>query len=676
MSIDAQNAKQIRDPMNVRITMSWVAPESTATCSNYAADSKITDNMLDQQYSDYPMRALTDLQGDGFKLDGSCVLYDSSVSPSIENGKIGARGTVDQTFSIDVALTRPDKGVSMYITGAETATINGTTYNLYDGWTPFGDVNTGSFSLTLTPMAGRRIEIGGATAGVFLTADNRDIVKAVLSLRSDLSRYNQTLPASELNADIYYDIDISSVLAIVPEETLVTYQAGYADDMTEPRKFYLEGQATWDNNLLSITAVDAVHKLEKKLTAFTIGLTSTVKPTDLYYTAYGLIKSCGVDVEYDYIGQPFYSQTSESRRVVSPDGLTCREFISALNNYITINNIPVVASSDPDTTEYVINYVDGGLPRLRATRNRPGYIIYEEDCGNVDESIERYTTAVNATTIETAFGTVLYSPILYGTEVGEATWFKDGGIAIDLNDNVYNFAVGIPGADIGKSQYFVPIGPVNDHGESYTGFFRPKEAYEYSFDSNVTGLANKSNSAGELLSYIGADDYAKVYPSFIDWNEEIAVGQSGRVWGKQSDAWTALVNDGYIEADAGEFALKVYGYKLSEENAVKTYYNGDPGLTGVPIDIELPFFGSMNFVDINGTFIDELYPKLAVESVFDKSVKTGSFKWKGDPRMQPRDVVTFVRLDGSLEMITLENITITHETGGTVADITYRKGVV
>ena len=125
MSIDTQNAKQIRDPMNVRITMSWMAPESTASCSNYSASSKITDNTLDQQYSDYPMRSLADLQGDDFRLDGSCALYDSSVSPSVENGKIGARGTVDQTFSIDVSLTRPDKGVSMYITGAETATING-----------------------------------------------------------------------------------------------------------------------------------------------------------------------------------------------------------------------------------------------------------------------------------------------------------------------------------------------------------------------------------------------------------------------------------------------------------------------------------------------------------------------------------------------------------------------
>lgn len=676
MSIDAQNAKQIRDPMNVRITMSWVAPESTASCSNYAADSKITDNTLDQQYSNYPMRSLADLQGDGFRLDGSCVLYDSSVSPSIENGKIGARGTVDQTFSIDVSLTRPDKGVSMYITGAETATINGTTYTLYEGWTPFGNVNTGSFSLTLTPMAGRRIEVGGATAGVFLTADNRDIVKAVLSLRSDLSLYNQTLPASELNADIYYDIDISSVLAIVPEETLVTYQAGYTDEMTEPRKFYLEGQATWDNNLLSITAVDSVHMLERKLTAFSLGSFSAVSPQSIFYTTAGFIKSCGVDVSYDNITGSFYSQTDKKNRIVSPDGLTCREFVSAVNNYITINNIPSFVCSDASRTEYVINYVDAGWPTLRSTRNRPGYIIYEEDCGSVDEGVERYITSINATTIDMAFGTTNYSPILYGTEVGEATWFKDGGIAIDLNENVYNFAVGIPGADIGRAQYFVPIGPVDDRGSSYTGLFKQKEAYEHSFGGYLVGLANKSNTAGELLVEISAGVYTTIYPSFIDWNNGFAAGEYGVVWSTQSAAWSALVSGGYIESDAGEFALKVYGYKMAQENVVKTYYNGDPDLTGIPVDIDLPLFGSMDFVNSNGDFVSELYPKTAVESVFNKSVKTGSFRWKGDPRMQPRDVVTFVRLDGSLEVITLENITITHEAGGTVADITYRKGVV
>ena len=59
-----------------------------------------------------------------------------------------------------------------------------------------------------------------------------------------------------------------------------------------------------------------------------------------------------------------------------------------------------------------------------------------------------------------------------------------------------------------------------------------------------------------------------------------------------------------------------------------------------------------------------------------RSKTTGSFKWKGDPRMQPRDVIKFHRLDGTVEEITLENITIAHEGGGTSAEITYRKGVI
>ena len=53
----------------------------------------------------------------------------------------------------------------------------------------------------------------------------------------------------------------------------------------------------------------------------------------------------------------------------------------------------------------------------------------------------------------------------------------------------------------------------------------------------------------------------------------------------------------------------------------------------------------------------------------------GQFVWKGDPRMQPRDVVTFHRLDGTTETITIENITLSHEKGGLSAEITYRKGI-
>ena len=68
-----------------------------------------------------------------------------------------------------------------------------------------------------------------------------------------------------------------------------------------------------------------------------------------------------------------------------------------------------------------------------------------------------------------------------------------------------------------------------------------------------------------------------------------------------------------------------------------------------------------------------LYPNY--NSLFNRSNISGQFKWKGDPRMQPRDVFAFRRLDGSEELCTIEGIELTHEEGGTSAVISYRKGV-
>lgn len=54
---------------------------------------------------------------------------------------------------------------------------------------------------------------------------------------------------------------------------------------------------------------------------------------------------------------------------------------------------------------------------------------------------------------------------------------------------------------------------------------------------------------------------------------------------------------------------------------------------------------------------------------------TGAFAFKGDPRMQPRDIFKFHRLDGTVEVATIERIELTHEEGGTTAELHYRLGV-
>ena len=70
---------------------------------------------------------------------------------------------------------------------------------------------------------------------------------------------------------------------------------------------------------------------------------------------------------------------------------------------------------------------------------------------------------------------------------------------------------------------------------------------------------------------------------------------------------------------------------------------------------------------------DFIYPNYG--NLFERSNITGAFTWKGDPRMQPRDVFTFHRLDGTTETCTIEAIVLRHEEGGTSATISYRLGV-
>lgn len=69
-----------------------------------------------------------------------------------------------------------------------------------------------------------------------------------------------------------------------------------------------------------------------------------------------------------------------------------------------------------------------------------------------------------------------------------------------------------------------------------------------------------------------------------------------------------------------------------------------------------------------------IYPDY--QHLFNRSNKTYTFTWKGHPKMQPRDVMTFNRVDGTSVTGTIENIQLKHEGGGTIATIVMREGII
>ena len=99
----------------------------------------------------------------------------------------------------------------------------------------------------------------------------------------------------------------------------------------------------------------------------------------------------------------------------------------------------------------------------------------------------------------------------------------------------------------------------------------------------------------------------------------------------------------------------------------KTAYSNPNGLAGIEIEMEPEVYGAL---------ADTVEPILNHPSLFDRDLRTVSFTWKGDPRMQPLDYLTIT--DDTVTPNTsatyrVTNIELKHEAGGTTASIEARR---
>ena len=125
--------------------------------------------------------------------------------------------------------------------------------------------------------------------------------------------------------------------------------------------------------------------------------------------------------------------------------------------------------------------------------------------------------------------------------------------------------------------------------------------------------------------------------------------------------------------NAESIDLDIYGFAYVPEPQQKTY-TVDAG--GAVYDYgDAPLIGRVAAQKTDSTTL-VIYPGKMLTAPMYRSKIKGSFTWKGDPRIQPRSHGKFLRKDGTVEDITLENITLIHEEGGLYSEITYRKGII
>ena len=360
-TINEQNARQIRQPMDVLITMQVPDDDITLSFSGYTSTSKVSDGRLTQPT--WPMRRLADLQGDGFALSGSYVLYES-LTPSATNGKLGVRGHVGQTVNLTVTGSQQMAGLTLLVNGASAVTYNGYSHEVTSGRVSFL-VGATSAALTLTPASEEtRIEISEVQTGADITINNDNLISCTVSLRSDLSPFDQTLPESELNIDAYFDEDVSEAVAMIPDDTPIYYRAGYDSDMSPLRSFYVAGQVTWADNVLSIHAVDAVHFLDDIEVVAPI---TDMNSTNIINIALYLLDRAGTTPK----DVTSWSWWADTLRWIVREGTKARDFIAFLNQCFNITDDDRYLYDGSGRLKGVLQfaYTDAGIPRIDTPKN-------------------------------------------------------------------------------------------------------------------------------------------------------------------------------------------------------------------------------------------------------------------------------------------------------------------
>lgn len=519
-----------------------------------------------------------------------------------------------------------------------------------------------------------------------LTIKAEDLISCVVSLRSDLSRINPTLPESEIEIEAYWPTDISTQVANIPEGTKLTYKAGYTQNYSDTRYFYVDEQVTWTNKILHIHAVDQVNKLDGELPPIFLGQVwdggASKSDGNVLNNLYSAFKDI-IQGTADGTNPPVSIRSIESATFQEgtfssvPDGGalnsllprgTRRELIAKLMNICHWDLVDV-----NNQTNFWPTFVDAGKVTVRATHpGAPTYTIYESDCGDVKISKERQIKSL----------TVLVNKI-QGSGSGSkqcsgvsATIFKQQGIALSYSDCL------LGSAHLGLSDEYQ--NPNEDYALYYYWIWQRKKDIQkrsrpYSSSITYNDAWLKANKYGIWLidDQVETQEWNPGGYSFIDL--------SGAKWtspmtdtGPETPAseWQNFIDMGLIDASATSFEMDNRGFHfITTDESKYTKTRLRDGMDVVLTD-DIFWTGHAKYRAYDDSSTWSVLPSDAVNCILNKSNVVGSFKWKGDPRLQPRDFINFVRLDNTSEVWTIENITLTHEGGGTSCEMTMRKGYI
>lgn len=615
-TINSENAKQIRNPMQIYIHLLAGASGTITGFNVPAAPIKSYDTSL--KNTSWAMRSIADLAGDGFPLDGSVEWFEQ-LTPSEANGKLGLRGNTGANINVSFTASSTIASVTVASQNVDTITVGGVSYpstglNVIP-------INAASATLQFTLIdSDERIMIDYIIPGAEFSITNDNLVSCNLALRSDLSVQNHTWEESEIEVSMYYPYDISSTFAYIQSDFPITYQAGYDSDLSEIRRFYLSEPITEENHVITIRGVDASHWLDdKKMNEQWLETYPGNARESIYNKFVQSIQASGITLVHKQ--NVSGAESGAIQRAVLPE-MTTRDFVSEVMN-LTLNY-------KRSGTYYGIQFVDAGIPTVEFGDGKifgKTWMINKSDCADWVETYEQNIARIQETDEERRYNETL-TPTWQITHLG--------------GDNLPEGHAGLATVNGNQVRGWCTDDPNTD------GYIYANQIFEASFDGYYYGVRAQYPPTMHNHGYRPPMTTILIAPSYGIFKAT-----------KSSQLKVNTYHEKYVVLDY----KNVIGYPVAFTGGVSSFANPN-NLPGITINYE-PFIHG-HLTDANGASV------FNYQSLFNRSIRTGSFTFKGDPRMQPLDylIINNDTNDGRRNITArITSIELSHEGGGTMAVI-------
>lgn len=617
-TIASENRKNYRQALEVYVHIQQL---QNTTLTFNSTGAKIQD-LTSVQTTEYDLRALTDLSGNGFPLDGSCILYDSTESASVDTGKVGIRSSVGTVMRVTVSAPVVINALTLRVFGSGTITANGTEYEIREYVVI--PVNSTSVTMTVTPDAGNRVSIEDIQAGITLDFDNNNLVSCNLDLESDLALVDSSWRVSSIEVQGFYPDDISEAVSNMGDGVPIIYYAGYPGDYSKPRYFYISEAVTQKEGLITIKGEDASEKLDLYTQPEALWQTNRQNAKQMFYRKLcAFVKDAGINV-VSKEAEPPLVDTDKTKYTVVLKEASFREYVQYLMDITNKNG-------------FYPRFVDAGIPTLRWSTPAPKWDIYKDDIGDYERVTERNINKI------------------YGDE-------KEKPLHDILTVATKKSTIDARNVTKGK-KYSI------DYGDNY--YYNVTFSNALLINSTLHSMKVKAIATTKTVKVTVLSGWVKKTKKYKKGTEIKLVQQVRNVKKTKKGDYVVVTweEPKFTTKNIKDPQIVVQGYKITGNVGSNIVTSNRLGVTK---EVKSLFWGRLSS---NNNGSNYFIPKY--DDVFNfKSNKSGSFTWKGNPHMQPRDVFRLYETDGETYTVcTIESIETKHEGGGMISTITYREGV-